>query len=87
MYILSDFSIIGALINSLANFLIIGMDHDFDELVEGGFGFPAEHGFSFGIVADEELDFGGAEVAGVDTSAHFAGVSLVGAAPSLRTAV
>jgi len=43
----------------------VGIDHDFDQFREADFGFPAELFFGFRGVADEEVDFGGAFVAGV----------------------
>ncbi len=43
----------------------VGVDHDFDEFREADLGFPIELFFGLGRVADEEIDLGGAFVAGV----------------------
>ena len=44
---------------------VIGIDHEFDQIVEFCLGSPAEFLLGFARVADEEIDFGGAVVAGV----------------------
>ena len=51
---------------AFADFIVVGEGHNFYEVVEGGFGLPAEDFLCLGIIADEEVDFGGAEVAGGD---------------------
>jgi len=43
----------------------VGLHHELDETFEGDAGLPAKLGLGFGGVADQEFDFGGAEVAGV----------------------
>ena len=43
----------------------VGVDHDFDEFLEGGMGFPVQDVFGFGVISDQAVDFGGAEEEGV----------------------
>ena len=47
----------------LADGLEVGVYHELNELLEGEGGLPAELLFCLGRIADEEIDFGGAEVA------------------------
>ena len=49
----------------------VGIDHHSDELLEGGFGFPAEGIEGLGGVAEKVVNFGGAEVEGVDFDVFF----------------
>ena len=49
-----------------AQCLKVGFYHEVNELLEGDGGLPAELLVGFGRIADEEFDFGGAEVAFVE---------------------
>ena len=43
----------------------VGVDHELDQLLEANLGFPAELALRLGWIADEQIDFGRAFVAGV----------------------
>src|SRR5262249_52057564 len=54
------------MLNNLAlECLNIRVDHDLYEVAEAGLRFPTELGLGLGGIADQEIDFGGALVAGV----------------------
>jgi len=56
--------------------LEVGFDHGFHQFREADARFPTQHGLGLGRVAEQELDLGGAKVAGIDAHPHLPGVGI-----------